>query len=738
MTCILLGTVPSVVIGAFSYHKASQIIQKKVDGGCISQLQQVQIAVETQLTSARKVLLQMIGSPVVTQSAGVEKSGLEFESFQTIENTINSLPPATIPFYNVSLINVGHEWVVDKTNISSLASYEQLNPSVADYIQNSKKSFWNDESLVYDPNGRLAARCVSVVQKYQNREGNYIGTIDIPYDGFASLINATGPSEIILILGTKGQVIFSGHPEISAEFSGNIIPLIRQDTGASGNLEMKTKNAVWNLTYMRSNYNHWYYILATPMDEITKDSKSIQIFTFFVCVSLICLIVFVSFLISSRAYRPIQRLSDVLKRETVSGPPHCGDEVQQIESGVKHLITDHSKLQGQILSQSEKLREYFVTTLLTQESSADFIQSRTSLYGFPCPPPQTAVLVIQPDSLKGTPYRESDTDILLYAISNITAELFAGHAVILTAILDGRQVTLLSVESEEYKDAVYRYAKRIQQTLQSELEFGVSVIISRPVASYGELHRNYSECVHILRYRILGGKSVAFAEDVNKNHDFNSVYPQELEEEIINAAKTCDRVKCREMIHQFLTTIFDIQANRCFYKIFLLRLTVNLMTLGNPADADPCCGESEYAAQIYSMHDRDQIEDWMQNTVMESVIQGIEKSEDNHLRQICNAVLEIIHTEYSSKLTLEACARRLNYHPSYIRHVLKKEMGINFRDYLLQYRIDIAKKWLVGTEYSVADIARKLQYENTENFIRSFKKVVGCTPGQFKSSRNSR
>ncbi len=62
-------------------------------------------------------------------------------------------------------------------------------------------------------------------------------------------------------------------------------------------------------------------------------------------------------------------------------------------------------------------------------------------------------------------------------------------------------------------------------------------------------------------------------------------------------------------------------------------------------------------------------------------------------------------------------------------------MGINFRDYLVKYQINVAKKWLVETEYTTAEIARKLQYENTENFIRCFKKVVGCTPRQYKNNR---
>ena len=733
LTCILLGTVPSVIVGTFSYQKASEAIQQKVDEGCVSQLQQVQMSVETQLASTKKTLLQLIESPSVTQSISTPKSGLEFQTFYQIENVINSLPPTSIPIYNVSLINIEKEWVIDKTNIYGLPEYEQQNPSVKDYIKSSKKAFWNDKAKVLDTTGETQTTCVAVIQKYKSRDGSYIGTIDIPYSSFRNLIKTTKTPGITMIINSEGNVIFSGQPEKSHAFSSKMIALIQQDGKKTGCLNMPTGNSTWNVTYIRSDYNQWFYALATPMDELTRDSKTIQWFTVLVCIMLTALIVLISLFISNRAYRPVQRLSSVLKDETAPAVP--GDEVKQIENKVTSLIVNRSNLQKEMVSQSQKLREYFIAKLLMTENSADFIDSRASLYGFLSPPPVMAVMVIQPDPFENTPYKESDADILLYAISNITSEIFADHSIIFTSILDEKQITILSVDEEEYKNEVYGYAGQIQKTLQRELEFGVSVVISRPVRTYKDLHKNYNECVHILQYKLLSRKSITFVDDVNKQLDLNSVYPQDLEKEILDAVQTCDRVKCREMIHQFLTSIFDVQSNRCVYKIFLLRLVVNLVILENHASKDLCRSESEYIRQIYNMHDKDQIEDWLENTVAESVIQNIEKSEDNHLREICNSVLDIIHKEYSNKLTLETCAQKLNYHPSYIRRVLKKEMGINFRDYLVKYQINVAKKWLVETEYTTAEIARKLQYENTENFIRCFKKVVGCTPRQYKNNR---
>lgn len=739
IVCILLGTIPSIMVGAFSYRKSSETIQRKVDEGCISQLEQVQLSVELQLAATKKVLIQLFESPSVTQSIQTEKSGLKFESFLRMENAIDSLPSTNLPIYNVSLINVGKNWAVDKTNIYDLSSYEQMNPSVTSYIKATQRSFWNDDSRVLDSSGNLLVNCVSAVQKYKNSEGNFIGTIDIPYSNLKSLIK-TEASGIIMIVNAKNELIYSDQPKSSSGFSASMITLIHRNGKKSGNLNLKLNNSAWNITYIRSDYNQWYYVLATPMDEIVRDSRTIQWFTFFVCAALIVLIVLASIFISGRVYRPVQYLSAVLSEESApSSAQHpASDEVQQIETRVFSLITDRSKLKREIVFQSQKLREYFVSKLLASHSSSDFMKEKAVQYGLPGHPPMMAVMVIQPDPFdENTPYQESDDDILLYAISNIAEEIFSGHAVILTSMMDNRQVTILSVEGMEYKDASYSYASQIQKTLQDHLKLGTSVIISRPANRYEDLRGNYQECIHILQYSLLSRGSITFAEDINKHYDFNYVYPQDLEAEIMDAVKTCDRARGKELIHQFLDAVFNIQANHCVYKIFLLRITANLIILGNHGNADLCRCESEYIRRIYNMRDREQIENWLQDTVAESVIQSIEKSKDNHLRQICNSVLDIIHSEYSNKLTLEACAQKLNYHPSYIRRVLKKEMGINFRDYLLHYQMNVAKKQLIETEDSVSDIAQELQYENTENFIRSFKKTVGCTPRQYREHRNT-
>lgn len=78
------------------------------------------------------------------------------------------------------------------------------------------------------------------------------------------------------------------------------------------------------------------------------------------------------------------------------------------------------------------------------------------------------------------------------------------------------------------------------------------------------------------------------------------------------------------------------------------------------------------------------------------------------------------------------CASVLNFHPVYLSRVFKKETGVNFVDYLMEYRMTVAKRMLESTNDKVSDIAERLRYTNTSAFIRTFRRIVGMTPGQYR------
>lgn len=50
----------------------------------------------------------------------------------------------------------------------------------------------------------------------------------------------------------------------------------------------------------------------------------------------------------------------------------------------------------------------------------------------------------------------------------------------------------------------------------------------------------------------------------------------------------------------------------------------------------------------------------------------------------------------------------------------------------MNYRLEMAKRWLTETDMTIREIAERLQYHNPQNFIRSFRKKEQVTPGAYR------
>ena len=94
--------------------------------------------------------------------------------------------------------------------------------------------------------------------------------------------------------------------------------------------------------------------------------------------------------------------------------------------------------------------------------------------------------------------------------------------------------------------------------------------------------------------------------------------------------------------------------------------------------------------------------------------------------------IEKLIAEKNGNLSLTECAEVLGVHPTYIWKVLKMERGKSFSDYIEEYKLEEAKRLLLESDLTVAEIAERLNYTNAQNFIRFFSKSTGVTPGKFR------
>ena len=87
---------------------------------------------------------------------------------------------------------------------------------------------------------------------------------------------------------------------------------------------------------------------------------------------------------------------------------------------------------------------------------------------------------------------------------------------------------------------------------------------------------------------------------------------------------------------------------------------------------------------------------------------------------------------YSRQVSLEDVADAIHLSPAYLSTIFKKEMGINFSDFLISCRIEAAKELLKTTDLPIADVASQVGYTDSRYFSKTFTKVVGLKPSTYR------
>lgn len=99
---------------------------------------------------------------------------------------------------------------------------------------------------------------------------------------------------------------------------------------------------------------------------------------------------------------------------------------------------------------------------------------------------------------------------------------------------------------------------------------------------------------------------------------------------------------------------------------------------------------------------------------------------------IVQKAVSYIDTHYHESLRLEHVAAYVGLNPSYFSTIFKRELKINFSNYLTQKRIEEACRLLLQSNHSLSDIAFEVGFENQSYFSQIFREHTGMTPKEYR------
>jgi AraC-like DNA-binding protein len=83
-------------------------------------------------------------------------------------------------------------------------------------------------------------------------------------------------------------------------------------------------------------------------------------------------------------------------------------------------------------------------------------------------------------------------------------------------------------------------------------------------------------------------------------------------------------------------------------------------------------------------------------------------------------------------VTLGEVAEVVHLSPSRVRHVFRDVSGVGFKEYATRVRLTEAKRLLLATDLSVAEVAHSVGYTNVHQFYAVFHRYSALLPAEYR------
>ena len=107
---------------------------------------------------------------------------------------------------------------------------------------------------------------------------------------------------------------------------------------------------------------------------------------------------------------------------------------------------------------------------------------------------------------------------------------------------------------------------------------------------------------------------------------------------------------------------------------------------------------------------------------------------ETRTNRLVQAAVEYIHRNYTQPLTLEEYASRVHLNASYLSAEFSRTVGLPFKTYLTELRVEKARELLSDPTRNVAEVAYSVGYSSENRFRAAFKRATGLSPRRWRET----
>lgn len=652
-------------------------------------------------------------------------SGKDFDTYRDIKKEINYIEMMGIEGSKHNLISIDQNWGIIEGSLKEL-SEEEIAGYKQKYINEATQSlFWRPTST--------GIEMIMTLPIYQ-RDKFALGISNIPRSSIDEIVD-NEKDNLVEIYNSKNELLYSSRKK------ARLLSLEKYEAIMNEGEDIKMVDADGEkYVYAQSDYNRWIYVVQINPTEISNMISNTRIGLLIVSTLLIILVGIISYMLANSFSRPIRKIQEKLAIHDVSGQK---SELSLVADSVDKIIGQNETLVASLTMQKPQLETLFVLSLFRNRITANEAKHRLKQFGYFFNETNHFYTgLIQIDNMDSQKIVEKD--LYLLALNNIVEEIVPDKERLIPIVLnDEMQATIFITDENDYESSrrIMKYYEEIQTAAKEYLDITISVGISPVYKTLISSKKAVDLAKEALHYRVnVGPESIIFYDDIAPllNDASISKYPVELQNELVNTIRSGNEEEVKETVDTLIDEIFRMNKNPVSLEVTLIRLINEIIQLGQLLGAEAKIFDSikPLYYEAINAYYPDRIKQMLIEHLITPIIISTQDKTDKEFRSLSDKIVQIIQTEYDQEISLDIIADRLHYNPNYLSSVFKKEYGENFVDYLMGFRLQKAKSLLQETNIPIKEIAEKLQYRNSQNFIRFFKKKVGMTPGDYRKQYN--
>jgi AraC-like DNA-binding protein len=110
----------------------------------------------------------------------------------------------------------------------------------------------------------------------------------------------------------------------------------------------------------------------------------------------------------------------------------------------------------------------------------------------------------------------------------------------------------------------------------------------------------------------------------------------------------------------------------------------------------------------------------------------VKEAREKELSHYTKTAIEFIAFHINNKFTVTDICAYVGISNAELNHAFKEDLGYSVTQYVMNYKLEIAKFYLTYYDFSIAEIANLLHFSSQSHFTKAFHNKFGETPKKFR------